>query len=344
MILKSFNIKNFRRFTDLELNNLKQVNVIVGNNGIGKTSLLDALFLLLARKNQNCSYRVQNFRGMTVNTDSDFKYLFKDFKFNNEIYLSGELFENNKLIDLAIKPVFKYTKLVNDGINNNITLEQQEELVAIEYIFKDLNGQPFKQKFSIQAPVPLFPHKVEYQGSYFHTSCMFINNVCAIFDNVVKDNKEKYIVEILNKIDNRIQDIKMGANNTILINMKGIQEAVPFYVIGGGIQKIILILANIISHKNGFLLIDELENGLHYTSLKVLLQAIFIACKMYNVQLFITTHSKETIDSLIKVSDDNDFKDIVNITRLDYKNDKYYATAYTDEMLDTVYEENVEIR
>ena len=49
MLLSDFRIRNFKTFKDLELKNLKKVNIFVGEPNTGKTSILEALSLFLAK-------------------------------------------------------------------------------------------------------------------------------------------------------------------------------------------------------------------------------------------------------------------------------------------------------
>lgn len=49
LILNSLEIRNFRAFHDLKIDHLKRVNLIVGKNNIGKTSLLEAIQLYASR-------------------------------------------------------------------------------------------------------------------------------------------------------------------------------------------------------------------------------------------------------------------------------------------------------
>ena len=61
---KSFHVQNFRGFKDLELNDLARINLIAGENNIGKTSLLEALFLFSGAHNLTLTVSIQNFRGL----------------------------------------------------------------------------------------------------------------------------------------------------------------------------------------------------------------------------------------------------------------------------------------
>ena len=356
MIFKSFKINNFRGFKDLEIHDLRRVNLIVGKNSVGKTTLLESIFLLSGRRNPICAINVENLRQRIVTRDNDFEYLYKDFSFDNNIFLSGKLADNNSTMNLTIEPIWKvsvkhensnqYNVVTQQIEQKNIILEQQNnDIIGIRYSFKDLNGQNFRLDLSINTPPP-FQYPVEFRTHYINSQNIF--SVQNFFEKIIQEKGEQEIVSVLNNIDNRIQDLRMGANNAIFVYVKGISKAVPINIMGDGIRKIVSILSVIADAKNGIVLIDEIENGLHYTTLKGMWKAIFLAAEKHNTQLFITTHSKECIDFLIefiKESNDNiQYKKYLSLLRLNNKNNEHFVTNYLDENLDAIYEKNLETR
>lgn len=116
-------------------------------------------------------------------------------------------------------------------------------------------------------------------------------------------------------------------------------------IIGDGLIKILSIIITIMTTENGIVLIDEIENGLHYTSLDVLWKAINEACIKYNVQLIATTHSYECINSLSKVFE-NTNEDEVRLYRIDYniKNKEHLAYKLDKNLLELSFDKNYEIR
>ena len=77
---------------------------------------------------------------------------------------------------------------------------------------------------------------------------------------------------------------------------------------GDGIRRILNILISIIDTQNGIVIIDEIENGLHFTSIKHLLITLIEFTKENNVQLFIASHNYEVLKYLNEILEDNDRK------------------------------------
>ncbi len=103
---------------------------------------------------------------------------------------------------------------------------------------------------------------------------------------------------------------------------------------GDGMRRILAVMAAIATMKNGVLLIDEIENGLHYASLSVMWKAIFTACKEYNVQIIAVTHSYECIEAFSKTYDEIEPQgDDIRLYRIDKEDGKHKAFIYTPQVL-----------
>jgi AAA15 family ATPase/GTPase len=81
---------------------------------------------------------------------------------------------------------------------------------------------------------------------------------------------------------------------------------IPIESVGEGVLRILKILIYMPFCKNGVILIDEIENGLHWSSMVTLWKAVFAAAEQYNVQIFATTHSQECIRAAVIANEDDD--------------------------------------
>jgi AAA15 family ATPase/GTPase len=114
---------------------------------------------------------------------------------------------------------------------------------------------------------------------------------------------------------------------------------------GDGMRKILTFLATIATTKNGVLLIDEIENGLHYSSLSVVWKALFAACKEYNVQIIATTHSYECVEAFSKSYDAFDPEgDDIRLFRIDKEGEKHTAFSSNAKVLRAGIEKEFEVR
>ena len=152
------------------------------------------------------------------------------------------------------------------------------------------------------------------------------------------------LINELKKVDSKIEDIRLGINNMIYIDI-GINKLIPINIIGDGILHLISILITIKNLRNGILLIDEIDNGLHYTSLKILWNAIFDACERYNVQLIASTHSYECIEiftnayQYLETNEDN-----IRLFRIEKNNEEHKVILYTSSDIIRGIQKDFEVR
>ncbi len=90
-------------------------------------------------------------------------------------------------------------------------------------------------------------------------------------------------------------------NLTIKHRVKG---ELPISVYGDGIKKVIALADSIMGAKDGILLIDEIETSIHRSILKNSMDWLIRACELYNVQIFLTTHSIEVCDTILETAND----------------------------------------
>jgi AAA15 family ATPase/GTPase len=351
LLFKSVNINNFRGFKNLQIKDLKLVNLLIGKNSCGKTSVLEALFLLIGANNPTLPMDIQRLRQMSIHS---FKYLFNDFNISNTININAET-ANNKKMSLGISPLvglFEVNNSFNNGENKDIfpqpsttEVRNNDVMKGLHYKFTGVSGKSFDFDFNLASGrLPTNTPPPEVLGAYVTNRNMSATMWHAV-DRSIMNKSENEIVDVLKEISDDIIGIKMGANNIVYLDIKGKKELSPINVMGDGIARVVFILATLRLMKNGILLIDEIENGLHFSSLKLLWKAIFKACQLYNVQILATTHSYECIRSFYDEYDSNKkLSDEISLIRLDKKNNEFRVVSYDAENIKTAMENEMEVR
>jgi AAA15 family ATPase/GTPase len=152
------------------------------------------------------------------------------------------------------------------------------------------------------------------------------------------------IIESLREIDNKITDIRMGAGGIIYADV-GLDKMLPINIMGDGIRRILSIIAAVSDMQGGVLLVDEIENGLHYSSLKILWKALLKALEVYNVQLFATTHSNECIAALASLYDESiNHSDNIRLYRIEKQETSHQVFEYSPEMIASGINSSIEMR
>jgi len=373
MFIESFEAKNFRSLRKLELKDLARINLLVGKNNSGKTSVLEALYLFTGANVASWIDHIDNERRIPV---VGFAFLF--YRFDSEeqlsigarirlssysshlmqpydikVYISAlpsermvnalplpGLLEEEKLYRFdnglnepirAIHIVAESTENPNSGLSSQSYSYQQRWLER---------GQRKNEKDRALAK-PAF-------GQWVGT-LMSIPELYARIEYLQIRKQEKRIIEILKLIDPRINKIVLASESAIYFDLgEEFPDLLPFNLMGDGVQRLLAIIAAI-AHTNGAVIeIDEIDNGLHYSALRILWKGILRAAREYDVQIFATTHSAEALRHLTWVLDDEEFKDyrddVAAYTLIRAKDDTVRSYRYNYEQLDFAMEHDMEVR
>jgi len=100
----------------------------------------------------------------------------------------------------------------------------------------------------------------------------------------------------------------------------------------------------LVNAKEGLLLIDEIDTGLHYSVQDDIWRLIFETAQKLNVQVFATTHSKDTINSFQRVANQHDSEGMLLSLRARQKDGMIVAVPYSEDELAIATESDIEVR
>ncbi len=323
---ESFRIENFRCFEQLELNNLARINLIGGKNNVGKTSLLEAILLHGGGTLVGLAVTIQSLRGLdpsafghTNSSDVPWLSIFRNLNMAEDIHLTGKFNGQEQLLQISTTPI----NLVNE-------LQTYREQNGDRNIATTTDGSmTLRFTPTIGNKTQNYHMIADRQGLQFDPNSPPINNVAMLgarvripanddatrLGTLLKAKADKPILETLRIIDPRLNSLTtLPANElgALIYGDIGEDNLLPLPVMGDGIVRlatIVIVMATLA--KNGVLLIDEIENGLHYTVQTKIWKAIADAAEEFNVQIFATTHSLEMVRAAHEAfseQDDYDFR------------------------------------
>jgi AAA15 family ATPase/GTPase len=353
MNYNSLKITNFRSINSLEADDFKQINLITGRNNCGKTTVLEALFLISGMSNPQLPVAINNFRNLGLVSDEDFSFIFNGLEFNQQVEIRAGI--NSHYRTITIKP--RYSQYISNKLIENEKISEIPEsskqitstskIMAMSGLLVEFYESNIEQTFV--AEISLNENRITVPNNYKEPlHCTFFNTELSLsqldrkIEKILVYKQMESIIVILREIDKRITDIRMGANGMIYADI-GINKLVPINIMGDGIRRFLSIATNIANSQDGILLIDEVENGFHYTSLKILWKAILKTAKTYNVQLFITTHSQECIGALASVYSSN-ADDNIRLYRIEKDEKSHRVFKYTPDMIIAGMEDHYEVR
>ena len=326
--LHAIEIRRFRGLAQLELERLGAFNLLLGANDIGKTSVLEAVFLLAGFADVQSPVRLQNWRNLLVQDFDDLGLLFHGLAVDAPVALTAHSDGPVKRRTLEISAAataggveaqpagngngsaISMTSAVHNGDQSSSTVAAGARVLrydatveprqgsrtyfaaTLEVIDGDLratsSGTPAAEP---TIPARYVGPRTEYDG-------------VAIADVTVAKKADR-LIRYLQAIDPRVQGV--ATNGNVAYVDVGLERMIPLNMYGSGVTRAAMMLAPCILGNERILLIDELENGLHHAAMLPLLQALLTSAREQRVQVFATTHSLAPLESLRLALNDERF-------------------------------------
>lgn len=331
-MLKELKIQNFRGIKSNTISDFNKINVFIGKANSGKTSVLEAVYMALTHNPKSVAY-LSNIR--TIITDDDvFESLFHNYDLSNDMILEGKIDDNRVKISVTDNPSKK---------NITIPMEQNADFISTIGYNVEVNGE---SEIFAQMSVELQSKKISLIQSKF-TDNKYLNYIgdaefIATYSgqNILKDNlknilenneKRDEINEYCRQFDENIMDIRF-IGEKVTVELKGLSHTVNIKAMGKGFNSYINIMAAMAAGKK-YIIIDEIENGIHFETIDILLKNILSLSCEYGLQFFIATHSNEILKRFYHILE-NEYagKDIVSVynSYIEDNNHKYIKYSQAD--------------
>lgn len=363
LVLNSLEIRSFRGFRHLKIEHLGRVNLIVGKNNVGKTALLEALRLYAAKSSPVALLEILGFADQTPESDRSLvemrlpslKYLFygrKDVTLKLEPIQIGPIDAPDERLSTSIQ--WSMYERDERGTIVSRLLEPEEYNAATQVnpmlLVKLGNREAFR--FSLDWISPGRPFKRESGkniGIFRDANGLDTWEMSRLWDSIALTDLEQEAVAALRIIApgverlNFIADEARPLERVPIVKVADIAEPLPLSNLGDGMRRMLGIALALVNAKDGFLLVDEIENGLHYSVLPDLWQMIFQLARRLNVQVFATTHSWDCIEGFQQAAQEDTQVEGLLI-RLDARKDGIAATLFDERRLGIAAREQIEVR
>ncbi|GAA7499912.1 ATP/GTP phosphatase [Helicobacter pylori] len=357
-MIQSVRIKNFKNFKNTQIDGFTKLNIITGQNNAGKSNLLEALYYLVGKSMHPCTNVLEiydNIRKEPLTSESK-SLMFYGLDTEKKIQITTTL-DNNQTLDLQIKFIANEKQKV---IESQIipTVEHAQEFSRLNFTLKKNNKEIYNDHLNI-TKIPNFP-PIPNQSGYrqfknfdpnqlqellpFESATIIPSDVVyrqahmiqAVSKICSNNQLEEELNKHLNQFDNNIQSISFNTNNQLKLKVKNIKEKIPLSVFGDGLIKYLYIVSTFMADNAKTIYIDEVENGLHFSRMKLLLRCVidFINNnKDGNLQVFMTTHNQEFIEILDQIIRKKDFAHQTKLFCLEQYDGSIVAEPYYGENL-----------
>lgn len=359
-MIESIKINNFKIFKNLKLDDLHRITLISGKNNVGKSTLLEAIFFSNCYFSADSFISINNIRGAvnTLRTD-----IWKSFI---NVYSKASSFEIEK-VEKGIKKNIVVELVDNRNFVVHSPLDNSN-IVDVRVSEKTNDNRIFTHQLSISVSdgerQDILHYLVKFDGQIQTVSdslsdnplrnCTYTNFISSksivnqpilaeMLGKFDIEGESNYAIKALQILDPEIIGIKTVVQNGLIRLYASMNKgrSMPIDNMGDGICKLISICVTILSNPNSIILVDEMENGFHYSTHKKIWEAVYDIAKLANVQVIATTHSYDCIKGASEaMGEDTDFGYI----RLDNVSDNIVAKSMSSKQLKIAIESNLEVR
>lgn len=353
-MLSSLKIKNFRSLANLEIGNLGRVNLIVGKNNSGKSSLLEAIRIFAGRANPALlreiaishgeKYERSSSRYSEQSYDTNDSMAFQAFFSGREMPQTADdsIYIGNKEETSFIKiehalytdeyeeeidvdgDVLRRRKRIRIDRNDLFSLENQTEQ-ALLVSSSEFEAQGWIELTSTPSVTrrlqqPWARASSDIPLSFVPTQFLSLDYLAQLWDRIVLTPHEESVKKALRIVESSVEEIAFVQNEppesqfarrserverTAKIKLKGLKHGIPLNSMGDGMLRVLQLALTIFPARNGFLLIDEFENGLHWTVQEKIWRLIFELATELNIQVFATSHSNDAVRGFAFAANDH---------------------------------------
>ena len=349
---KEFSIRNFRGFKVLHIHDFGLVNLIAGRNDVGKTAVLEAMFLHSGPQNPSLPTTIENLRGryrFALNPKAIWGWLFPGRDTDETIELAGtgdcggmhtlqvRLSRQTPSVTLPFPDTEVGGSAADAPLIRDLELEysgpEGDSHVSRAYV------RDGKLKADQPGPAPGYP------CTYLTSRSRVDSETAERYTRVNDAGRIDVVVDTARHLDDRVRRVLLGYENDqpVIKCDIGLAEAVPVQLIGEGINRLIQISLAVADAENGVVLIDEFENGLHYASLPDIWRSLGAVSRQENVQIVATTHSLECIRAAFSAFQESNENDLA-VYRLDRIKGETHMARYDLSEMAVLLEMDMEMR
>lgn len=320
--LRSLRADGFRGFKKLEIDGLAQVCIITGDNGSGKSTLLEAAFALYGRTSPAWMLNVQGRRGLQAISKYGLSYLGLFFRGaeDGSAVVSGVASDGTRLrLEIQRAGAERHSMVFETDSGDSIegvagiasadirTLtestvplqfrafrNQKEECTSeLRWVFRPPDQGEFRIVGGREGrPKALLQHPSD--------GALGLDDK-ARFGDIREAGRDRAVLDLVRRIDPRVEDIEYLQTSRTQYFRARLKDGstLPLGMLGGGVVNTFRSGVNLAFVADGFLAIDEIENGLHFSRHAEVFSSLLDARRQFGAQLMLATHSGEALGAMV---------------------------------------------
>lgn len=336
-MLRSLHVENFRALREFRMTGLGRVNLLVGTNNCGKTSVLEAVHVLLS-PGTSAIWRSLSRRGeykegasardgMASRREVAVAHLVHGHRadVDSRFAIAGANDASSPRVEALIRPM-----IISDAngipLRARLRKQQQEFLdddgaepsrLILEVGWHEGGKRTATVLWPVSAGGGLDRAVVGAGGEDNAAPVQFVTTeglspaeVVELFGETALTPEEESILQALRIIEPGLQRVAIVGGGeagslartraSLAVMLDGTR--IPIGSMGDGIWRLLGIALALVRASDGVLLVDEIDTGLHYTVLEKMWRLVFETAERLNVQVFATTHSRDCYEALAAIT------------------------------------------
>lgn len=371
LVLDSIEIQRFRAFRQLQIERLGLVNLITGKNNVGKTCLLEALWLYASRGSPSNMVRLLEMRDErsyasvrgaldeTVEQEMAIRHLFYGRRAIQEHRRPIVIGPKGRPADqLSIAVEWAVLSAGKGGRRQFEVLAPNEYgtaespfLVVVVTSGVEQTIHRLDRYFDRQSL--RFPERIEEIPSVFAAAeGLDAEQISRLWDVVALTDMERDVLTSLHIIAPDVQRVSFIGDHDPrhgripIVRLPDLKTPIPLRSMGEGMNRLFGIALALVNAQDGILLIDEIDSGLHYSVQPEMWRLIFRVAHRLNVQMFATTHSWDCIEAFQEANQEKPGEDGLLISLREKQGEPGHVVAVLFDRSDLaiVTREDIEVR
>lgn len=369
LYLPSLAIKGFRGIADLEIPRLGRVTLFVGKNGVGKTTLLDAVRVCAARGRYRVLAGILRNREELMDavdedgekiTTTNWESLFHGRHAASAAHISiGPVEEPQELrietVTLSEEEAARWTMRISDDLSDDdvkalkIEFQGAKQTISISMLNSPASFPPMRRAlWDAESRLP-----PEIRCESLGPSLLSNMDMARFWDQVALTDDETRAVQTLNLIfDDKVDRVAVIGNDResrrpygrrAVVKIKGQDHPVSLRSLGDGATRLFGVALALANSRDGFLVIDEAENGVHHSVQRDFWKMVLRTAHENKVQVLATTHSWDCAAGFAYAATDTEEVEGV-LVRLEGEDGQIRAIEYSEEDLQIAAEQGIEVR
>jgi len=366
--IPSFEVRGFRAFQNLRIDRLGQVTLIVGRNSTGKSTLLEAIRVFAEGADPTVLRSILLARGELAlddeeSTRDEVERLF--FAYARLFYGREDAYDPSRAITLG--PVGDPERALSIRLGFFDAEEEAGQLRLLDTPAAPIvvGGRPALSIRSadlrevvvpLETTTRLYRRRLGFESVaereprsvLVPASGLTANRVGLLWDRIALTDLEDEVLAGLRLISHEIQRLSLVASServatrTVVLKVNGFRRPVPLQSMGDGANRMLGIVLALVNARNGILLLDEIENGIHYSVQPDMWKLVFSLATRLNVQVFATTHSYDCVRTFDEAARES--PEVGMLVRLERRGNSVRSVPFDERELGIATREEIEVR